>query len=165
MFDLISPTRQQVLPLFRGLHAYHVAHLPGVFHAEGTDAVFLQHLAEMEEAGAVLFGHDAGWGMVSYLLAIPQIRSENPLLRARKRLWVDHLYVAPGFRGKGLARGLILHLESWMVTQGIHEWAVSHHAFNTGAGRMYEGLGAQTVVAVRSKTLAACAVRSAAAQR
>ncbi len=153
MFEIVDAMPRQVLPLFRGLHTYHAERLPHVFHAHGQDHEYLQILEDLSGRGAFIFGHCAGWGLVSYALVIPQNRLSGPLHQKADRIFIDHLYVAPSVRGRGLARALIEHLEDWMTCNGFCSWAVSHHAFNQQAEQLYRSAGASPAVLVHHKTL------------
>ena len=67
--DIIEPHISQVLPLFRALHTYHAELDPSIYHCDAPDAEFMALLSGAMSLGGQLFAHDAGWGLVSYVLA------------------------------------------------------------------------------------------------
>ena len=65
---------------------------------------------------------------------------------AEDRGWVDFLAVDAGFRGRGIASGLLRHSFARFADRGFPRVLVSVDAENvTGATRVYEGVGMRTV--------------------
>lgn len=60
---------------------------------------------------------------------------------SRRGIWLEDLYVKPGYRRHGLGRELLAFLRS--LTTGRVEWDVSHG--NTSAEAFYQALGAGPV--------------------
>ena len=64
--------------------------------------------------------------------------------RALKSLYVEDLYVRPGFRGRGLGRQLLVRLaQKARGVQGLMEWRVLD--WNAPAIAFYQSLGARLV--------------------
>lgn len=63
-------------------------------------------------------------------------------MTGRRGLWLDDIYVKPGYRGKGIAKALLTHLADLAVRDGCgrFEWIVLD--WNRNAIELYEGLGA-----------------------
>lgn len=148
-----NPNLTEILPLFRGLHNFHVCLSPHVYHAEGTDAELLLHLQELRDEGAVIYAIDAGWGLVAYLLAYAEETSGDAFRRAASRMTIDHLYIAPTHRGRGLGDQLIAALEADMRAKGGSHWRVGQDATNVSATEFYVAVGARPRVLFLEKRL------------
>lgn len=140
---VFNPNLTEVLPLFRGLHNFHVCLSPQVYHAEGTDAELMAHLQELRDEGAVVYAIDAGWGLVAYLLAYSEETTGDVFRWAACRMTIDHLYIAPTHRGRGLGHRLIAALEADMQAKGQSHWRVGQDAANLSATEFYLAVGAQ----------------------
>jgi GNAT superfamily N-acetyltransferase len=149
--EIIEPDLPRVVPLFRALHNYHVALDPRVYHDDGTDADYLVHLEEKRAAGGRIFAHDAGWGLASYLLAMPKVLARDALRCGYRTVQVDHLYVSPGFRGRRLGAQLVSIVEDWVEELGFDGWTVTYSAINPGVARVYSAMGATLSKAVSAK--------------
>jgi GNAT superfamily N-acetyltransferase len=149
--DIITPDLSRVVPLFRALHNYHVALDPRSYHSDGADADYLAHLQEKRAVGGRIFAHDAGWGLVSYLLAMPKVTPRDALRCGHRTVQVDHLYVSPDFRGCGLAAQLVAAVEDWVQELGFDGWTVTYDAVNPGVARVYAALGATPSKGVSAK--------------
>ena len=67
--EIVEPHLPRVVPLFRALHTYHAELFPSVYHCDASDRDFLAILESAKARGGRVFAHDAGWGLVSYVLA------------------------------------------------------------------------------------------------
>ncbi|MBV6633009.1 MAG: GNAT family N-acetyltransferase [Alphaproteobacteria bacterium] len=67
------------------------------------------------------------------------VRGER--LKQRHKATIYGLYVAPGHRGKGVARSLLQQLIASAEEQGIEQLQISVVTDNTTAGTLYESLG------------------------
>lgn len=141
MLPIIDAQPRDVLRLFRALHAWHAALDPAQYHCDGPDTAYLSALDDRLSGGGQIFGHDAGWGLVSYMVVMPDARDAGPLMRARHAWRVDHVYVAPTHRNRGLGGALFAELERRMTAAGIPVWRVTFHGRNTEAARLYARLG------------------------
>ncbi|SMX27319.1 Acetyltransferase (GNAT) family protein [Pelagimonas phthalicica] len=139
---VINPTLDEVLPLFRALHNFHVCLSPHIYHAEGADEAYLDILRSALSEGGRIYAVDAGWGLVAYLLALQEDRTQNGLRRGGRRIKIDHLYIAPTHRGLGLGHQLVARMEQDMRDQGISRWVVSQDATNLPATDFYRSVGA-----------------------
>lgn len=146
-----NPHPSEVLPLFRALHLFHVSVAPQMYHAEGADSEYITHLEEAYAKGATIYAVEGGWGLVAYLLALPEQRAQDALRRGHNRMRIDHLYVAPTHRGKALGRRLVAALEADMHRLGISDWVVTWHASNLEAGLAYERLGGTASLVISAK--------------
>jgi GNAT superfamily N-acetyltransferase len=78
---------------------------------------------------------------VGYLLAILHEAPENPLVRARRWCEIDQVAVDPRWRGRGIARALILGAVSWATTEGVPQIEAASWSFNDGAHEVFRRLG------------------------
>ncbi|WGW03720.1 GNAT family N-acetyltransferase [Tropicibacter oceani] len=143
----------QVVPLLRALHAHHVAHLPDVFHDQASSGALLAFLETQAKAGAWFFGHRDNGVLSAYLMAVPERRPRDSFRQAQSRILLDHLYVAPSLRGRGIAQALVHEMEERMREGAITCWDVTHHAFNTQAQRFFARQGAMPQVHKLGKSL------------
>ena len=140
--DIIEPALSCVLPLFRALHNFHVALDPRSYHSDGTDADYMAHLEAKRAGGGRIFAHDAGWGLASYVLAMPRVIARDALRCGHRTVQVDHLYVSPDFRGRGLGAQLVVGVEDWVGELGYDGWIVTYDAINPGVAQVYTAMGA-----------------------
>ncbi|WP_299937602.1 GNAT family N-acetyltransferase [uncultured Pelagimonas sp.] len=150
---VVNPPLHNVLPLFRALHNFHVCLSPFKYHAEGSDADYLSHLQTLADRGAITYAIDAGWGLVAYLLALPEDIQTDGLRWGGRRMKTDHLYIAPTHRGQRLGHRLVDAMETEMRAQGITNWVVTQDATNQGAKPFYHAVGAVDQYLVLRKTL------------
>lgn len=148
---IIEPDSHRVVPLFRALHEYHVALDPRDYHGDGSDADYLAHLEDKRAAGGRIFAHDAGRGLVSYLLAMPKVVERDALRCGHRTVQVDHLYVSPEFRGRGLGAQLVAVVEEWVDELGYDGWTVTYSTLNPGVAQVYAAMGATPSKAVSAK--------------
>lgn len=141
--DIIEPHLPCVVPLFRALHNYHVELAPDVYHSDGPDEAFLALLEDKVANGARVFAHDAGWGLASYVLAVPVVTKRDAFRSAIRSVQLEHLYVTPVARGRGLGKALVGRVESWVTELGYDGWFVTFHADNPGVEKAYLAMGAQ----------------------
>lgn len=139
---IVEPHLSQVVPLFRGLHTYHAQLAPSVYHCDASDADFLEILKSLAADGARVFAHDAGWGLVSYIIARQEQVARTALRFGRNSMVIEHLYVAPPVRGRRLGQALVAHAEHWARDLGCDSWLVNYHCDNPGAQEFYSALGA-----------------------
>ncbi len=150
---VVNPHCLEVLPLFRALHNFHVCLSPWTYHADGRDYDYLAHLQTLADRGAVTYAIDAGWGLVAYLLALPEDIPNDGLKRGGRRMKIDHLYIAPTHRGQKLGHLLVEALEKDMRAQGISRWVVTQDATNLFATSFYHAVGAVDQYTVLRKDL------------
>ena len=69
--------------------------------------------------------------------------------------WVWDIVIDEDCRGRGLGRAAMLLGEEFALANGAHTLGLSVFAFNTGARRLYESLGFETITLKMSKPLGA----------
>jgi GNAT superfamily N-acetyltransferase len=131
-----------MVPLFRALHRHHVAALPDVFHDEGTDDAFADHLAHLFDDCGAAVGVRLGGRLMGYALFLIQERPADSFRRPVRRAYLDHLFVAEPNRGAGHATAMIAAMETRLAAQGIGVWTASHYAFNADVARTFAAVGA-----------------------
>lgn len=58
-----------------------------------------------------------------------------------KALWIEELYVAPGWRQKGIGRQLVEHALDWGEENGFRGVELEAYRMNTAASILYRSLG------------------------
>ncbi len=155
MIEDLPPERfDEIVPLFRALHVFHTERAPLVFRADAAESVYRDTLLGLHAQGGWVLAAASGWGLVGYLLALPATPPSGGLMQPVRRLRLEHLYVAPGGRGRGLGGALIEAMKARMAGLGIVQWSVSYHAFNTEAGRLYARHGAEPAVVTAAGRIA-----------
>lgn len=142
MRDLTKDDISDMVPLFRALHQHHVSALPKVFHDDGTDAQFADHLAQLFDDSGAAIGVWHGGQLVGYALFLIQQRPGDAFRHPVKRAYLDHLFVAKPNRGAGYATAMISATEARLAAQGITAWTASHYAFNSDVARTFATVGA-----------------------
>ncbi|MCX8196228.1 MAG: GNAT family N-acetyltransferase [Acidilobaceae archaeon] len=66
---------------------------------------------------------------------------ENPILVRREIGVLKELYVAPGYRGMGIARALVEHASKELTNRGVRYIAAEFPSMNVVAEKFYEKLG------------------------
>jgi len=152
--ELVEPQLSRVVPLFRALHTYHAELDPSVYHCDGPEDEYLKFLQSVTSRGGRVFAHDAGWGLVSYVLAKPEITERDALRVRHSTMRVEHLYVSPMARGLGLAQHLIARVEDWARDLGFDGWYVIYHCDNPGAAKFYASVAATPLKGISQKRIA-----------
>ena len=69
------------------------------------------------------------------------IANRTPFWRFKEQhVWIYNLHLLPEFRGKGLARKLMLKAEEWAKEQGLHILGLHVIDNNKAARKLYESL-------------------------
>lgn len=144
---------ETIVPLFRGLHAFHARELSQRYHTHGSDADYLDFVRGRVDTGSWVFARAGSWGPEGYLLASPTVTSGDFLSHPRRYVTLEHLYVVPHARGAGIGAALITEMEQKMRAENHDVWMVGFNAFNTEAERFYAGQGAQPHGGFRSKRI------------
>ncbi|WP_417725400.1 GNAT family N-acetyltransferase [Salipiger sp.] len=141
----------QLAPLLRGLNALHAAHVPTRFHAEAGDEALRAHLGAELERGARVLGYRAGGVLRGYLLWRMRDVPASALEHRRSLGVLEHVFVAPTWRRRGIARRLVARFETMARAEGAREWVVTWHVFNAASEALMRGAGADpaVVMAVR----------------
>lgn len=142
-----------IVPLFRALHCFHAEQMPLTYHCGGSDAEYLGVLRSRLDAGGWVFAVECPWGFAGYLLAVPEVNEADFLRHASRRVRLDHLYIAPGFRGRGFGAQLVAEMEERIKDQRFAGWVVGFNAFNREAEEFYARQGTKAHGAFRYKAL------------
>ncbi|MCR9158432.1 MAG: GNAT family N-acetyltransferase [Rhodobacteraceae bacterium] len=142
MQDLTKDDIPDMVPLFRALHRHHVVALPEVFHDDGTDAQFADHLAHLFDDSGAAVGVRRHGRLIGYALFLLQERPADAFRHPVKRAYLDHLIVTEPNRGAAHATAMIAAMETRLVSQGINVWTASHYAFNAEVARTFADAGA-----------------------
>lgn len=143
----------QLAPLLRGLNALHARHLPGRFHDEAGEAALASHLRAEMARGRCVLGYRAGGALRAYLMWRLEDRSASALERAGRVAVLDHLFVAPTWRRRGVGRRLVARFEEEARAGGAAEWIVTWHSFNTASEALMRSAGARPAVVAAARPL------------
>ncbi|MCR9275571.1 MULTISPECIES: GNAT family N-acetyltransferase [Mameliella] len=137
------------------LNAHHADDVPERFHTEGPQEDLQGFLAERMAEGARALVYRTEGVARAYLLWQVIDQPATALEKARKMAVLDHIYVAPIWRHRGLARRLIARFEAESSALGCTSWMTRVHAFNQASAAMMQGAGARLAVQVFEKPLQA----------
>ena len=147
---MITEARAQdlpaLVPLLRDLNALHADRVPAMYHDDGSDAEIEAVLRGMVEEGARILIYVTEGVPRAYLLWKPN-RAPVEALECPLRLAVlDHIYVAPIWRKRGMARRLVARFEADIEKAGFEGWRVSVHRFNAASVALMQNTGARPAV-------------------
>ncbi|ASP21275.1 acetyltransferase (GNAT) family protein [Antarctobacter heliothermus] len=135
------------------LNAHHAADLPGRFHTDGTEAALRTFFAQKLGQGACVLLYRTEGVPRAYLMWQILDHAGTALEHPRRQALLDHIYVQPIWRHRGLARRLIARFEQDSRAQGCTGWITRVHAFNTPSAALMRGAGAHLAVEVYEKRL------------
>lgn len=135
------------------LNAHHATDLPTRFHTDGpVSALHAFFAKQMGQGARVLLYRTEGvprgyllWQVVEH----PGSALENP----RRQALLDHIYVEPIWRRRGLAGRLIARFERDITQAGCTGWYSRVHVFNRASAALMRGAGAQVAVETYEKPL------------
>ena len=132
----------------RALNAFHAEAVPERFHDNGDDAALLAVLQAQHARGGRFLLYRTEGVLRGYLKwqAVP--KGEPALERAQRLALLDHIYVEPIWRRRGLASRLIAAFEAASTAEGFTGWTVRVHAFNRASAALMQRHGA--VLSVQS---------------
>ncbi|WP_343502650.1 GNAT family N-acetyltransferase [Alloyangia pacifica] len=137
--------------MLRGLHGLHVAHVPHRFHDRASEAELQSFLAEAMAQGAQLRAYRVGHVPRGYLMWRWRLSEATTLGHAQRRAELEHIWVEPSWRRRGVARRLIAGFEAEIAGQGAEGWTTTVHAFNAPSRALMLGAGATGAVEVLEK--------------
>ena len=156
---MIQPATPRDLPalarMLRDLNALHAAHVPARFHDEGPEAALRAFFEEAQGQGARVLVYRTEGLARGYLMWRPQPEGVPALERSRRMAVLDHLYVEPIWRRRGLAGRLLRRFEAEIAAEGFDGWLSRVHGFNAASGALMSGAGAAVAVQVFEKALPA----------
>ncbi|MBV7394020.1 GNAT family N-acetyltransferase [Mameliella sediminis] len=139
--------------LLFALNAHHATDLPGRFHKDGALPELESFLSDRLTGGARALIYRTEGVARAYLLWQILERPASALEHPARMALLDHIYVAPIWRHRGLARRLIARFENDIREEGCEGWLTRVHAFNTASAAMMQGAGAQLSVQTFEKRL------------
>ncbi|MFW2587811.1 N-acetyltransferase family protein [Sagittula sp. SSi028] len=142
----------QIVPLLRDLNALHAMHLPDRFHNDGSDAALLELLRAEHAQGARFIMYETEGVARGYLKWRPMPEGPQALCRPQRRALLDHIYVDPIWRRRGLASRLITRFETEIAAE-FAGWTVRVHAFNRASRALMDRHGAHAAVLSLDKPL------------
>lgn len=154
---MITPATPDDIPdlaqMLRGLNALHARHLPERFHDTARDAglrgIFRDH---MGQGAQVLIYRTEGVAR-GYLMWMAEERPGTTLEHAQRHAVLDHIYVAPGWRRRGIGGRLIRRFEAEARAAGHARWLTRVHDFNRASLALMDRAGAKPAVQVLTKPL------------
>lgn len=154
---MISPATPDDIPdlaqMLRGLNALHARHLPERFHDTGSDDQLRGFFRDRMGQGAQILVYRTEGVARGYLLWLGQERAETMLERAGAQAVLDHIYVAPGWRRRGIGGRLIRRFEAEARAAGHAMWLTRVHSFNRASLALMQRAGADPMVQVLAKPL------------
>ena len=91
---------------------------------------------------------------VTTAFQLPATPPSGGLMQPARRLRLEHLYVAPGARGRGVGGALTEAMKARMARMEVVQWSVTYHAFNAEAGALYARHGAEPAVVTAAGRIA-----------
>jgi len=88
--------------------------------------------------GLILVAEDHG-RLAGYSLSF--IKKNVPVYRIRRLGYLSDLYVADGYRNKGIGTAFFRKARAWFRWRGVKYASIAVHEINPGARRIYKGWG------------------------
>ena len=139
--------------MLRGLNALHARHLQERFHDTARDAGLRGFFRDRMRQGAQILIYRTEGVARGYLMWLAEARPNTALELAGSQAVLDHIYVAPGWRRRGIGGRLIRRFEAEARAAGHARWVTRVHNFNRASLALMEGAGADPTVQVLSKAL------------
>lgn len=154
---MIDPATPDDIPdlaaMLRLLNGCHAAHLPDRFHQSGSQTDLCAFFeARMDAGGQVLLYKTEGVAR-GYAFWEPLVLEDTALTHARRCALLDHVFVMPGWRRRGIARRLLRRFEADIKEDGFSEWTVRVDSFNAASLALMKGAGAAPAVIALTKAL------------
>ncbi|MEQ5870046.1 GNAT family N-acetyltransferase [Sagittula sp. NFXS13] len=153
-FFMITTAETSDLPdlvsLMRALNAYHADHAPDRFHDRACDADLLGLLQSAQADGARFLIYRTEGVARGYLKWLPVPAAAPVMEHPRRQALLDHIYVEPIWRRRGLASRLIARFEA-EIAGHFDGWTVRVHAFNTASRALMQRHGAEATVLAYAK--------------
>ncbi|MDA7430077.1 GNAT family N-acetyltransferase [Primorskyibacter aestuariivivens] len=139
--------------MLRGLNALHTRHLPERFHDTGSEVELRSFFRDRMGQGAQILIYRTETVARGYLMWMAEERAETMLERAGAQAVLDHIYVAPGWRRRGIGGRLIRRFEAEARAAGHAMWLTRVPVFNRASLTLMEGAGATPAVHALVKPL------------
>ena len=130
-----------LVPLLLEVQALHVSALPERFRSLTIEAArrFFSEIFARPEA-RVFIAQDSDQ-VIGYAVAEIEESKGHDFCHPRRVVHVEQLVVAESFRGRGVARSLLLSVDSWAQDLGIDAVEMFTWAFNREARSAFSALG------------------------
>jgi ribosomal protein S18 acetylase RimI-like enzyme len=142
---------ESVGDMFDELDAFHRDRLPWLFqrpHQSPRDRSYFENILG-DDRSTIFVAVD---GKVIGFVHVRMIGTPDfPLFRPQARGLVDAIFVAPEYRGRGVAAALMRSAESWAVERGATGMDLSVHEFNEKAREAFTAMGYSTLTRRMSK--------------
>lgn len=135
------------------LNAHHAAQRPARFHTEGRATDIAVFLADAMAEGAHVLLYKTEGVPRGYLMWRLIDRPASPLEYAGRAGLLDHIYVEPIWRRRGVGQRLIARFEREISEAGCDNWITRVHAFNGASANLMQEVGARLSVQVFEKPL------------
>lgn len=86
-------------------------------------------------------------------LAVGRVTWLPAFFRQRRRGYIQDVYTQQGYRGRGIGRSMLAHLESWLRRQGVRRAELTVAVGNPQAESFWERAGYHTYMVYRAKNL------------
>jgi GNAT superfamily N-acetyltransferase len=139
--------------MLRGLNRLHAHHLPQSYHDNGTDDALETFFHQQFEQGARLIGYRLEGLPRGYLMWQLQDKPADELMHARRRALLDHIYVDPILRKRGVGKRMIAAFEQAIALEGCRSWVSLVHDFNAPSQQLMRQAGAGVAVQMFERRL------------
>ena len=86
-------------------------------------------------------------------LAVGRVTLLPAFFRQRRRGYIQDVYTREGWRGQGVGRAMLAHLEAWMRRQGVRRAELTVAVGNPDAEAFWERAGYRVYMVYRGKEL------------
>ncbi|WP_417209520.1 GNAT family N-acetyltransferase [Antarctobacter sp.] len=139
--------------MLHALNAHHASDLPDRFHTDGSGAALQSFFTQKLGQGARVLLYRTEGVPRGYLMWQAIDTAATALEHPRRQALLDHIYVQPIWRHRGLAQRLIARFERDIAAEGCSGWITRVHAFNAPSAALMRGAGAHLAVEVYEKRL------------
>lgn len=146
-----------LVPLLRELNGLHAENLPRRFHQSGSNSDLLEVLRTGHVTGTRFLIYKTEGVVRGYLAWVMAPRGKPGLEHPQTLALLDHIYVEPILRRRGVASRLIARFEADISALGAEGWTVRVHSFNRASAALMERHGAQLSVQSFTKLMTAAA--------
>jgi ribosomal protein S18 acetylase RimI-like enzyme len=152
--DATLEDKGHVARVFAYENGFHVDLQPEVFNRLDESTILADDWYEKamdDDAARIVLAEENGTvlGLVYYSI----VRTDNPILRSDRLVYVDELVVMPEHQGRGIGRTLMEHVEDHARKEGVHTVKLQVWDNNEGALGFYRSMGYDPRERVLWKTL------------
>lgn len=145
MESIIRPAKpsdlEAVDSLLREVLRVHHEIRPDLFRKEGKKYNDSELLAIFGNPSSPVFVYEDESGVAGYIFCELRQNANSGSLNPIKTLYIDDLCVSPSRRGKGIAKALYRHAESFAREKGCHNITLHVWEGNSAARSFYDGVG------------------------